>query len=306
MAAEGAHFTGGPAEERGPSLVQRHQQLLRDEEERGLVDALQARLPAVPSELCRISLESCAWDPASAEEALLAFAAEQARTTPAAGGRDSDSERRRKRRKHGKEERHEKKRRKEDRREPGAGEEGKGTAATATYGRYGIVRPEDMWTKAPEFNAWLQEVKSRNPEAIAKWEEKELFREYAEDFNTSTLPCEKFYDLDRWHRQQAAAADGGAEEEAPDFRRMEDDRRRELEAQRARSKEASHAATLEHMRVMGKLDGLREQQSIQAQLQLAAQVGDMERVRDLQAKLRPDDPRKGAGGDGMGYGFRPT
>jgi hypothetical protein len=31
-----------------------------------------------------------------------------------------------------------------------------------------------------------------------------------------------------------------------------------------------------------------------------------DKLAELQAKLRPDDPRKGAGGDGMGYGFRPT
>jgi hypothetical protein len=99
---------------------------------------------------------------------------------------------------------------------------------------------------------------------------------------------------------------GNEEEAQPDFLRLEEDRRRELEAERARSKDASRAATLEHMRVMGKLDGLREQQSMQAQLRQAAQIGDMAKVAALQQQLKPDDPRKGLAGQGMGYGFRPS
>jgi hypothetical protein len=36
-------------------------------------------------------------------------------------------------------------------------------------------------------------------EGIQKWEEKEFFKEYAEDFNTSTLPHEKYYAMEKWH-----------------------------------------------------------------------------------------------------------
>jgi len=37
-------------------------------------------------------------------------------------------------------------------------------------------------------------------------EEKELFRTYVEDFNTSTLPHRKFYNLEFYHREKAAKA----------------------------------------------------------------------------------------------------
>ena len=37
-------------------------------------------------------------------------------------------------------------------------------------------------------------------------EEKELFRTYVEDFNTSTLPHRKFYNLEFYHREKAARA----------------------------------------------------------------------------------------------------
>ena len=37
-------------------------------------------------------------------------------------------------------------------------------------------------------------------------EEKELFRTYVEDFNTSTLPHRKFYNLEFYHQERAARA----------------------------------------------------------------------------------------------------
>ncbi len=65
----------------------------------------------------------------------------------------------------------------------------------------------------------------------------------------------------------------------------------------------SKEALLEHMRMVGKLDGLKEQQTLQKQMQLAAQLGDNEKVRQLQARLAPDDPRKSAAS--KNYGARP-
>ena len=41
---------------------------------------------------------------------------------------------------------------------------------------------------------------------IVQAEEKELFRTYVEDFNTSTLPHRKFYNLEFYHREKAARA----------------------------------------------------------------------------------------------------
>ena len=43
-----------------------------------------------------------------------------------------------------------------------------------------------------------------NIESVTKREEREYFKEYAEDYNTNTLPGEKFYNLDRWAVAEAA------------------------------------------------------------------------------------------------------
>ena len=68
----------------------------------------------------------------------------------------------------------------------------------AAFGARGVIRETDKNEKEPEFRAWLEEVKRVNLESVTKHEEREYFKEYAEDYNTNTLPGEKFYNLDRW------------------------------------------------------------------------------------------------------------
>ena len=287
-------FTGGPAPERGASLVEQHKQRLEKESNDSALAELHVACPGFPLPLCRVALESTDWDVAAAREHLLAFAQHE---RPAAASSGSDEERHRKRRKEHKEKHRHRDKEKKRTKEP-----------EEAFGRFGLVRGEDLWSKQPEFNSWLQEVKHRNPESLPKWEEKELFKEFAEEHNTASFPHEKYYNLDKWHAKEAAEAarSGGTVEAAVDFSKMEEDRRRELEAERGRSKDAAQAKLLEHMRLMGKLDGLREQQALQTQLHLAGQLGDWEKVKELQQTLKPDDPRKGLAGQGMGYGFKPS
>ena len=63
-----------------------------------------------------------------------------------------------------------------------------------------------MASKVSEFQQWATEVKKVNIEALAKWEEKELFAEFMEDYNTGTLPHRKYYDLMAYAQQQAMKA----------------------------------------------------------------------------------------------------
>lgn len=56
------------------------------------------------------------------------------------------------------------------------------------FGKYGYIREADMHAKQNEFVVWATEVKGANVELMGRAEEKELFREYMEDYNTGTLP----------------------------------------------------------------------------------------------------------------------
>jgi carbamoylphosphate synthase large subunit len=56
------------------------------------------------------------------------------------------------------------------------------------FGKFGYIRETDAHSKHDEFVLWAVEVKGANIELLGKTEEKEMFREYMEDFNTGTLP----------------------------------------------------------------------------------------------------------------------
>ena len=81
-----------------------------------------------------------------------------------------------------------------------------GHVASDQYGKYGIIRESDLASKISEFQQWATEVKRVDIEALAKWEEKELFAEFMEDYNTGTLPHRKYYDLMAYAQQQAMKA----------------------------------------------------------------------------------------------------
>jgi hypothetical protein len=93
-----------------------------------------------------------------------------------------------------------------------------------------------MLAKQPEFVAWLADVKGTSREKLGRWDEKDLFAEYAEDYNTATLPHEKFYNLARWEFTEAAAgravaaASSGHASDA-DALRAEQQARRQRETQ---------------------------------------------------------------------------
>jgi len=48
------------------------------------------------------------------------------------------------------------------------------------------------------------EVKKLNPETIPQTKMKEHFVGFMEDYNTVTMPHEKFYNLDKWEERQRA------------------------------------------------------------------------------------------------------
>ncbi|KAJ1548962.1 hypothetical protein HK405_012276 [Cladochytrium tenue] len=95
----------------------------------------------------------------------------------------------------------------------------------ATYGSHGIITSTDMYAKEAEFRAWLMEVKKISPDSLNT---KQYFSEYMEDFNTGSLPHEKYYNLDQWENQERLrkewmGASMGGDEDAPfDFKRDEE------------------------------------------------------------------------------------
>ncbi|KAJ9098651.1 hypothetical protein QFC21_004299 [Naganishia friedmannii] len=87
----------------------------------------------------------------------------------------------------------------------------KTSAVTSQWGTYGIIdaseyvsmlKPAFIFSaqpnKEPEFRAWLVEERHINPETLVKDKERKEFLRFVEDFNTATLPHEKYYDMEKY------------------------------------------------------------------------------------------------------------
>ncbi|KAI9067487.1 hypothetical protein FKP32DRAFT_1563576, partial [Trametes sanguinea] len=65
-----------------------------------------------------------------------------------------------------------------------------------------------LYNKEQEFRAWLVEERKINPETISKEQTKKEFAQFVEDYNTATLPHEKFYHMEEYERRMAALRAG--------------------------------------------------------------------------------------------------
>lgn len=161
----------------------------------------------------------------------------------------------------------------------------------STFGKYGIIRESDLRTSTKvqrSFEIWLEEVKGI-PQGtnVPKWEMTEVFKDYAEDFNTATLPHEKYYDYDKWEmeeynrKKQESQSKNAAISDEFQFleerkKQAEDKRRKELELVRmTMSKE--------------KIEEMKRQSRLKAEMVNAYRVGDEQKRKKLQKRLEPDE-----------------
>jgi len=84
----------------------------------------------------------------------------------------------------------------------------KNAASSSQWGKHGVISDSDFYTKAQEFRTWLLEERKINPESISKDQEKREFSKFVEDFNTATLPHEKYYHMEAYDRRMAALRQG--------------------------------------------------------------------------------------------------
>ncbi|KAL6780723.1 hypothetical protein ACKKBF_B12010 [Auxenochlorella protothecoides x Auxenochlorella symbiontica] len=332
MAATTELFTrGGPdmADNRGQSMVAKHLDKLQKNKEDAAVAKLKALMPHIGPVAREMALQECGWDTERALALLRKFALSNAqelstiqkeRTRHAetqmaariAAGRsgdgsesnsdESDDDNRRSK-KHGKSskkkdgKRHSssksKKKHKHKRSRSGSEDRPPKGAVGSEYGKHGIIRETDMYAKRPEFMLWAIEVKKIDVEIMPKFEEKELFREYMEDYNTATLPHQKYYDTELYERQRAAKAAKRAAKNGPKERTAFEDEaelKAQLAAQRAEEQRERLKAAYGELHTTDKAKAMREQELMRAQMTLAYRMGDHSEAQRLAARLAPDDP----------------
>eukprot|EP00981_Chlorochromonas_danica_P000235 scaffold55_cov225-Ochromonas_danica.AAC.7 len=121
----------------------------------------------------------------------------------------------------------------------------------------------------------------------------EHFKSFIEDYNTATMPHEKFYNYEKWEmanyrNQQVEAL---RRNESEDFifndeasKRIEKQREKQLEEQRAFA-----ALRAQMTQDKDKVESMKRQAGLQTELQLAYKRGDMVTVRRLERLLAPEE-----------------
>jgi len=185
------------------------------------------------------------------------------------------------------------------------------TASGTTWGKHGIIRESDMNEKQEEFLALLAECKGVNQEALRPWELKEHFSSYVEDFNTATLPHEKYYNMHAWYAKdkERQVREGVAAAAAASFERTdfddEGERKRELMRDRAKRNAEITNVMARSMAAAGSesslVSDMRDQEAKKLQLRAQYAVGDVEKAREQAQKLdpkyvSPEELRKTFGG----------
>jgi len=65
-----------------------------------------------------------------------------------------------------------------------------------------------MFTKGQEFHTWLLEERKINPETMSKDQSRKEFARFVEDYNTATLPHEKYYNMTTYEKRMTALKEG--------------------------------------------------------------------------------------------------
>ncbi|KAG0504504.1 hypothetical protein KC19_5G130000 [Ceratodon purpureus] len=167
---------------------------------------------------------------------------------------------------------------------------------TESWGKYGIIKELDMWTRRPEFSAWLAEVKKVNLETLTNREEKDMFKQYMEDYNTATFPSKKYYNIDIYHRRKVTKQrlkgmkDAMAKQTERTEFNDEEQRRQELIAERAKQKETELDKIKRTMMETGMGKAMREQAVLREEMQYHYRIGNKEAAEKIQRRLEPDVP----------------
>jgi hypothetical protein len=144
---------------------------------------------------------------------------------------DSEYERRRRRRKE-RERRDEtsqeradrRQRKKEKKHSRESKRSGKG-GAIMDYGKHGVINETDITSRlTSEFRQWLVEERHINPETISRGIEKKEMATFIEDYNTATMPSDKYYNLEAHERRMAMIRAGETVEDEGGYDPLADEK----------------------------------------------------------------------------------
>lgn len=139
---------------------------------------------------------------------------------------------------------------------------------------------------------WLQETQGISPDApVPRTELNEYFKTYAEDYNTCTLPHEKYYNFEKFMAaERASAASGGGDGGGSTSLLADEEARRREAAARRRQADADAQALFRANMDPTRVAELQRRAELEAQLRLAHKTGDSVAMERLTRALAPPKP----------------
>lgn len=176
------------------------------------------------------------------------------------------------------------------------------------YGKYGIIREDSYFQKQKEFEVYMEEVKKiPGVGCLPRRDVVEYFKSYVEDYNTATMPHEKYYSYAKWESQkyEEEQARKANRTRNPDFVYADDEddfpvgrsglsdeevRRREQQVVREKQQQLEFQQLKTRMaQSTGAREDMRRQEQLRGELQLAHRSGDTKAIARLERVLKPDD-----------------
>ena len=290
-------YTGTRQTDRGGSLVERHREKIQAEMEDAAMQKLQLLCPILGAAVRVVALQETGWNVEAALGLLRTFESQnEEKLQPLQKRRrkiidqmneadkdESTDDEKRSKKKRSKEKRS--KRSSKEKSKPKAGEE---------YGRFGIIRETDAAAKSNEFIRWALEVKKVDASVLSKNDERELFRDYIEDYNLGALPHRKYYNLDLYEKQKEAKilSKGLRKTEKKVALNDEDELRRMRAEEMAKVKEQRMQEALMEFKYSDKARDMKEQEMLRLQMQAAYKVGDTLLAQKIMERLAPDEAKK--------------
>jgi len=145
-------------------------------------------------------------------------------------------------------------------------------------------------SKQRDFEMWMGEVKQIEAFGGPRWELMEYFKEFCEDYNTATMPHEKYYDYDKWEMEEYRknrARGSAISDEAQHLVEMRRTKERKRMEELKMVKDGMNKEKVEEM---------KRQTRLKHEMTFAYRTGDDEKRKQIQRRLEPDDVRDKGGG----------
>ena len=162
----------------------------------------------------------------------------------------------------------------------------------SNYGKFGIIQESDLGNRRQEFDAWLRDHKKIDPstELKSKADTMRHFKDYMEDFNTASLPHEKYYDLHAYEykRQRLEASQGRGRGTEVGLDRGDDAVHKRQLADKARAKKVAEAYKALTSVDVEKMEAMKAQELLRARQKQAYSMQDKETLKKITRKLEAD------------------